>query len=169
MVVAEAAEEEENEEEAEDDDEEDGEEVPNDADLSELDSDEAIESSDDDGVEEAYAAKLVAARLKALASGEKLNAKKREVIEERSEDEEDIADDDLDLDDFLHETIAPRTKSSKTVEPVSKKSSKTKASDESPEERDARTIFLGNVPVSCSTSRVCPSFNPLKVFFETNA
>jgi len=149
--------------------------VDNDAELSEADSDESLglpsDDEDDDGVEEAYAAKLVAARLKALAAGGK-KRKAEDDIEEDSDEEEKEQDEEaeesgdsgseeelLDMDRFMHESLLPKAiykEVPATAKDVKKaeKAKKKAHSTETPEERDARTIFIGNVPVECSTSRV---------------
>lgn len=140
-------------------------EVLNDADLSEADSNESLEleddSDNDDGVEEAYAAQQVATRLKALAAGAKIA--EPESGDEIEQDEEDLSEEEseLDIENLMHESVMPKLKKSKGAEggslvPISaKKAKKIKVvSTDTPEERDARTIFLGNVPVDCSTSRV---------------
>ncbi|KAK4697858.1 hypothetical protein P7C70_g8149, partial [Phenoliferia sp. Uapishka_3] len=153
--------------------EEDEEELENDAELSEADSNESLDlpedSDDDDGVEEAYAAKQVAARLKAMAAGAKPNKRKAdEQASEGDSEDEEVGEDEsagesedeelLDIDNLVHETLLPKS-IYKEVPATAKDIKKAKAekaraaSTETPEERDARTIFLGNVPVECSTSR----------------
>ncbi|KAM0748356.1 hypothetical protein T439DRAFT_304769 [Meredithblackwellia eburnea MCA 4105] len=166
--------------------------VPNDADLSELDSDEydnflngldsdsdegdgeddeeEHDSENDDGLEKAYAAKAAAAKLKALSTGAAAG-KKRKAEESDSEEsgdeekeesagEEESDDEELDLENLVHETLLPKNVYKEvplTAKEIKKaKADKAKAeneSNETPDERDARTIFLGNVPVECSTSR----------------
>ncbi|KAL8292608.1 hypothetical protein RQP46_001220 [Phenoliferia psychrophenolica] len=158
------------EEEAPEAEEDDEVEVDNDAELSEADSNESLDlpedSDDDDGVEEAYAAKQVAARLKAMAQGTKVLKRKAEddvsdASEGEGEDEsagESEDEQELDIDNLLHESLLPKA-IYKEVPATAKDIKKAKvekaraASTETPEERDARTIFLGNVPVDCSTSR----------------
>lgn len=59
----------------------------------------------------------------------------------------------------MHESLLPKAiyKEVKATAKDLKKAKVVKAraeSTETPEERDARTIFLGNVPVGCSTSVV---------------
>lgn len=157
-----------------DEDQDDEEDLPNDADLSEADSDESLgledASDDDDGVEQAYAAKQVAARLKAMAEGVKGKKRKAEVdVSDEGSDvdgegEEDSAsggddDDDelLDIDNLVHESLLPKAiykEVAATPKEIKKAKKERIVSTETPEERDARTIFLGNVPVDCSTSRV---------------
>ena len=141
--------------------------VANDAELSEADSDEVLDlpsdSDDDDGVEEAYAAKQAATRLKALAEGGKSKKRKAgdsEEEEEEGEEEEQSGDEsELDLDNLVHESLLPKALY-KEVAATPKDLKKAKAarikaaSTETPAERDVRTLFLGHVPVSCSTSRV---------------
>ncbi|KAI5476204.1 hypothetical protein MNV49_007966 [Pseudohyphozyma bogoriensis] len=150
---------------ADDDDEDD---VANDAELSELDSDEelpsdiealAADDSDDDGVEQAYAAQRAAAKLKALAEGVKTKKGKNGGEEESGDESEegDEEEEELDIDNLVHESLLP-TKVFKEVKLSAKeikksKEKKDKEIDETPEERDARTVFLGNVPVECSTSK----------------
>lgn len=150
--------------------------VDNDAELSEADSNESLglpsdDEDDDDGVEEAYAAKLVAARLKALAAGGKKRKAEEEIDEdaeeEQADEEQDGAEESgdseeeeiLDIDHLMHGTLLPKTiykevpATAKDVKKAEKAKKKAHA-DESPEQRDARTIFIGNVPVECSTSKV---------------
>lgn len=169
---------------SEDEDEEDEEEgVANDEDLSSLDSNESLGLSDDEdeGIEEAYAAKKVAERLKALAAGGKADKGKKRKAEEDvdeedddeeaseseaesgadSEDDEADEEEELDIDNLQHESVhlpkAIYKEVKATPAEVKKMQKKAKAindDDETPEQRDARTVFIGNVPVECSTSRV---------------
>lgn len=121
----------------------------------------------EDGLEEAYAAKLVAQRLKAEAEGQK--NKKRKAEEDLDEDEADSDDSEddgpLDINDLVHETLAgkpvkkeKKAKKDKEVDPKKAEKAKKRA-EESPDERDARTIFIGNVPSDCSTSNVSSGFD----------
>lgn len=138
-------------------------EVPNDADLSEADSNESLDlpsdSEDDDGVEEAYAAKQAASRLKSVAQG-------HEPASDSEDEEDDEEEDLLDIENLMHESILPKAKKVKIstegsvkVPTLARPVKKPKAiSTDTPEERDARTIFVGNVPVDCSTSRVRQSW-----------
>ncbi|GAA6060085.1 hypothetical protein JCM10212_003046 [Sporobolomyces blumeae] len=139
--------------------------------LSELESNDGsleMPSSDDeseaeDGLEEAYAAKLAAQRLKAEAQGIKNNKRKAEEEldedESGSEDDADEAEGPLDINDLVHESlnkgkdaqVSKQGKKDKTVDPKKQAKAKKRA-EESPEDRDARTIFIGNVPSDCSTS-----------------
>jgi nucleolar protein 12 len=122
-----------------------------------LPSDEEDED-DDDGVEEAYAAKRVASRLKSLAQG----GKQVEEDSDEEEDEEEDEESELDIENLMHESLMPKMKKMKMskadevkVPTLAKPVKKPKIiSTDTPEERDARTIFIGNVPVECSTSRV---------------
>lgn len=149
-------------------------EVLNDADLSEADSNESLDlpsdSDDDDGVEEAYAATRVAARLKSLAQGAKPAAQGEDSDEDDDDDEEEEEyESELDIENLMHETLMPKAKKVKTsttteghVPTLAKPVKKAKVvSTDTPEERDARTIFMGNVPVACSTSRVSSSYGLL--------
>lgn len=143
---------------------EDAEDVPNDADLSEADSDESLDlpsdSDDDAGVEEAYAAAKAASRLKSIAQGGKQPAPGED--EDSYAEAESGSESELDIDNLIHETLLPKAKKIKTsviapvkVPTLAKPVRKVKLiSNNTPEERDARTIFIGNVPVECSTSRV---------------
>lgn len=136
--------------------------------LSEVDSDASLEmpSSDEEdeeeeaGLEEAYAAKLVAQRLKAEAEG--IKSKKRKAEEELEEDESEDGEDDgpLDINDLVHESLAGKKtkeekkgKKDKVIDPKKAEKAKKRA-EETPDERDSRTIFIGNVPSDCSTSNV---------------
>lgn len=136
--------------------------------LSEVDSDASLEmpSSDEEdeeeeaGLEEAYAAKLVAQRLKAEAEGVK--SKKRKAEEELDEGESEDGEEDgpLDINDLVHESIVGKKtkeekkgKKDKAVDPKKAEKAKKRA-EETPDERDSRTIFIGNVPSDCSTSNV---------------
>lgn len=147
--------------------------------MSELDSDESLGLPSDDeeedadaGVEEAYAAKVVAERLKALNEKKKervQNKRKAADVESDGDEEEDIAEasgdsaeddgSDIDMEELL-KSMPKReykevAKSQKEIKKDAKAAAKKRAhSDESPEERDARTLFIGNVPVECSTSKV---------------
>lgn len=154
-VAAEAVEEE--------DDEED---VANDAELSEAESGASLglpsDSEDDDGgVEEAYEARMVAERLKGGNKKRKAGDAPSD-DEEASDDSDEDDDDELDLDNLVHESLLPKTifKEVKATPKDLKKAAaeRNKAAKaitgETPEERDLRTMFLGNVPVACSTSRV---------------
>lgn len=125
---------------------------------------------------------MVANRLKLLAEGNKasivtgkgVSGKKRKALNQGSsdesgsdsddeEDEQEIEDSDeeeeLDIDNLMHESLLPKViyKQVKATPSQIKKEKLVKArieSTETPEERDSRTIFLGNVPVGCSTSVV---------------
>lgn len=137
--------------------------------LSEVDSNASLEmpSSDEEeeeGIEEAYAAKLFAQRLKTEAEGNK--SKKRKAEEDLEEEEEDSEDEGpLDINDLVHESIAGKkvkedknAKKEKTVDPKKAEKAKKRA-EETPDERDSRTIFIGNVPSDCSTSNVCTAIS----------
>ncbi|CEQ40257.1 SPOSA6832_01868 [Sporobolomyces salmonicolor] len=138
----------------------------NDAELSELESDASLEmpSSDEEeeaGVEEAYAAKLAAQRLKAAAEGVKGKKRKAEEDLEVASDEEDGSDDEgegpLDINDLIHESLKGVKEDKKAKKGEAKQDPKKvekarRRAEETPEERDARTIFIGNVPTDCSTS-----------------
>lgn len=156
--------------------------MDNDAELSEADSDESLglpsDDEDDDGVEQAYAAKAVAARLKALAAGGKKRKAEDEIEEEEASAEEEGAEESgdsesepeelLDIERLMHESLLPKAiykEVPATAKDVKKaeKAKKKAVSTETPEERDARTIFIGNVPVECSTSRVSCTALPLEV------
>ncbi|GAA5836127.1 hypothetical protein JCM3766R1_001972 [Sporobolomyces carnicolor] len=150
--------------------EEEAERSDEDEELSAVDSDASLEmpSSDEeegegeDGLEEAYAAKLVAQRLKAEAQGVKNKKRKAEDELEESDansDEEDVDDGGpLDINDLVNESLGlkpnkteKKSKKEKAVDPKKAEKAKKRA-EESPDERDARTIFIGNVPSECSTS-----------------
>ncbi|GAA5928649.1 uncharacterized protein JCM15063_003930 [Sporobolomyces koalae] len=114
----------------------------------------------EDGLEEAYAAKLVAQRLKAEAEGIKNKKRKAEDELDEEEDEDDDEDDGvIDINALVSGFLAgkagnkqePKGKKEKTVDPKKQEKAKRRA-EESPDERDARTIFIGNVPSECSTS-----------------
>jgi nucleolar protein 12 len=136
-------------------------EVDSDASLEMPSSDEEDEA--EDGLEEAYAAKLVAQRLKAEAEG--LKNKKRKAEEELNEDEEEEDDDSeddgpLDINDLVNGALGgkaakveKKSKKEKVVDPKKAEKAKKRA-EETPDARDARTIFIGNVPSDCSTSNV---------------
>lgn len=153
--------------------EEDEEDVANDAELSEAESGASLglpsDSEDDEGgVEEAYEARMVAERLKGGNKKRKAGDAPSD-DEEASDDSEDDDDDELDLDNLVHESLLPKTifKEVKATPKDLKKAAaeRNKAAKamtgETPEERDLRTIFLGNVPVACSTSRVSPLYHPI--------
>ncbi|GAA5963082.1 hypothetical protein JCM3765_001762 [Sporobolomyces pararoseus] len=148
---------------------EDAEAAEDDEELSAVDSDASLEmpSSDaeeeegEDGLEEAYAAKLVAQRLKAEAEGQKNKKRKaeEELDEEEDEEENDSEDEGpLDINDLISDSLGgkplnveKKSKKEKAVDPKKAEKAKKRA-EESPDERDARTIFIGNVPSDCSTS-----------------
>ncbi|GAA6022370.1 hypothetical protein JCM11491_003238 [Sporobolomyces phaffii] len=130
----------------------------------EVDSDASLEmpSSDDDeedGLEEAYAARLVAQRLKAEAESAKNKKRKAEDELDEDEDEDDDEEDGpLDINDLVNESLGGKpvqldrkTKKDKEVDPKKAEKAKRRA-EETPDARDARTIFIGNVPSDCSTS-----------------
>ncbi|GAA5970865.1 hypothetical protein JCM11641_004486 [Rhodosporidiobolus odoratus] len=171
--------------------------------LSEPDSDASLgdlnlEGSDEDdeenedGVEEAYAARLAAERIKAMqgkqagltAKGTKRKAEDEmdEIasdVEEVGEGEEDESSENEDEDEEMDEdeevavgsamdinklvlgSLNAKKDKGKKAEKAQGKDSKdkkqsekkAKRADETPEERDARTVFLGNVPADCSTSK----------------
>lgn len=147
--------------------------------LSELDSDAELSDENEADLEEAYAARIAAAKAKAHQAT--ITSKKRkapndddEEEDDEEEEEEDSDDEDedetekveddgkMDLDDLIQGALAedePAVKSTKAgkkqSEDKGKKSAKLlKREQETPEERDARTVFLGNIPADCSTSRV---------------
>lgn len=136
------------------------EEVDNEADLSEADSNDSLQlpsDSEDDGIEEAYAAKQVATRLKALAAGAKILYEPIEAEEEQDSGEES----ELDIENLMHESLMPKLTKIKSAEggnfvPIlpGKVKKVKEISTETNEERDKRTIFLGNVPVACSNNKV---------------
>ncbi|GAA5980722.1 hypothetical protein JCM5350_006365 [Sporobolomyces pararoseus] len=135
--------------------------VDSDASLEMPSSDEEEEEEGEDGLEEAYAAKLVAQRLKAEAEGQKNKKRKaeEELDEEEDEEENDSEDEGpLDINDLVSDSLGgkplnveKKSKKEKTVDPKKAEKAKKRA-EESPDERDARTIFIGNVPSDCSTS-----------------
>ena len=159
----------------------DGEQDDDEADevLSELDSDAELSDENEADLEEAYAARIAAAKAKAHQAT--ITSKKRKAPSDEDEEDEDeeaevdsddededqtekVEDDGkMDLDDLIQGALAedePTTKSTKAgkkqSEDKGKKSAKLlKREQETPEERDARTVFLGNIPADCSTSRVC--------------
>ncbi|GAA6051339.1 hypothetical protein JCM3770_004491 [Rhodotorula araucariae] len=157
-------------------------EVDNDAELSELESGAGLsdfEDDDDEGgdaVEEAYAAKLAAAALKKRqANAAAQQGKKRKAEAEPADDDAEVSDEDegdespvevddddeddgpLDINDLIAGALSgvqPGDKKGKKADKGGKKSAKAlQREHETPEARDARTIFLGNVPADCSTSR----------------
>ncbi|KAG0667198.1 hypothetical protein C6P46_002610 [Rhodotorula mucilaginosa] len=157
----------------------DGEQDDDEADevLSELDSDAELSDENEADLEEAYAARIAAAKAKAHQAT--ITSKKRKAPSDEDEEDEDeeaevdsddededqtekVEDDGkMDLDDLIQGALAedePTTKSTKAgkkqSEDKGKKSAKLlKREQETPEERDARTVFLGNIPADCSTSR----------------
>jgi len=149
------------------------------ADSADLEAALASASDDDeegDELEEIYAAKAVAKKLKEANQLKKARAaagsattaatgKKRSapVDEDGSSGEEEDEEEDhaLDLDDLFEKNKLPRNvalpSTGKVAAPAKEKKvkkEKVKRQDESPEERDSRTLFIGNVPSLCSTSRV---------------
>lgn len=84
-------------------------------------------------------------------------------VEQDSEDENEEEDDDEDDDQpLIHETLLLQNGNASTssagLQPRAKKAAK--YAGESQADRDARTTFVGNVPVVCATNKVGP--NPLK-------
>ncbi|KAK4049010.1 Nucleolar protein 12 [Microbotryomycetes sp. JL201] len=89
--------------------------------------------------------------------------------EESGGDDDDDDDDDeepeeemLEIEKLMQASIVakqstkkPQTKTQQKAESKKKKAVEKKKAhaDETPEERDARTLFIGNVPVACSTNR----------------
>ncbi|BGP39780.1 Nucleolar protein 12 [Rhodotorula kratochvilovae] len=158
-------------------------EVDNDAELSELESGAELSDLEDDeeegedAVEEAYAAKLAAAALKkrqanaAAQQGKKRKAEAEPEVDDEEvsdedegdespvevDDEEDEDDEPLDINDLITGALGglpSGDKKGKKADKGGKKSAKAlQREQETPEARDARTIFLGNVPADCSTSR----------------
>ncbi|SCZ93939.1 BZ3500_MvSof-1268-A1-R1_Chr6-3g09006 [Microbotryum saponariae] len=142
--------------------------------------DDQDDDENDDGVEQAYAAKLAARRIKEVRSKNKKRkveaerfdkqdseASDEEEDDDEEEEEEDDDDDEeeedeemIDADDLTPGTILA-TKQSKSTTSEDTTTSKKKPSskdkrlerDDTPEQRDARTVFLGNVPATCATSR----------------
>ncbi|SCV67391.1 BQ2448_5002 [Microbotryum intermedium] len=136
--------------------------MDSDASLEMPSSDDDDDDEDDDGVEQAYAAKLAAQRIR----GEPLHKKR---IPDNSgqdsavEEDEDAGDDDeemINADDLTPGTIlATQEHKVTTVDSINSKKKLSKKDkrverDDTPEQRDARTVFLGNVPATCATSRV---------------
>ncbi|GAA5885553.1 hypothetical protein JCM6882_007466 [Rhodosporidiobolus microsporus] len=167
---------------AEEDDDEVLSALDSDASLGDLDAEEDVESEDEAGVEEAYAARLAAERIKKMqgkaAGATAKGGVKRKAEEELSEDDdedeemasegddEDEDDEDLldgaeggpaDINDLILGSLGggkKDVKGKKAAKEKGKKSDKVlKRAAETPEERDARTVFLGNVPSECSTSK----------------
>lgn len=148
------------------------------AELSDLEMNDDEDEDDEDAVEEAYAAKLAAAALKKRqqAAAAAQQSKKRKAETEAADDEvsdedegdespvevdsdEDDEDDaPLDINDLVSGAlmgVQAGDKKGKKADKGGKKSAKLlQREQETPEARDARTIFLGNVPAECSTSRV---------------
>ncbi|BGP15824.1 hypothetical protein JCM10213_005692 [Rhodosporidiobolus nylandii] len=152
-------------------------ELDSDASLGDLESDDEAE----DGVEVAYAARLAAERIKAAqskAAGVTAKGTKRKAedegdassaseAEQDDEDEEFDSDDDeaiaegaaMDINDLVLGALKGKKEKSdkgKKVEKgdrAMKADKKAKRAQETPEERDQRTVFLGNVPADCSTSK----------------
>ncbi|GAA6019016.1 hypothetical protein JCM8202_000643 [Rhodotorula sphaerocarpa] len=156
-------------------DEDEAEQVDDDDDevLSELDSEAELSDENEADLEEAYAARIAAAKAKAHQAS---LSKKRKAEPEASEESDSDDDDDddeagqsmaveddgvVDINDIIsgalaEENAAPKSgpKAAKKQDDKGKKSAKLlKREQESPEARDARTVFLGNIPADCSTSR----------------
>lgn len=161
-------------------DEDEAEQVDDDDDevLSELDSDAELSDENEADLEEAYAARIAAAKAKAHQAS---LSKKRKAEPEASEESDSDDDDDddeagqlmaveddgvVDINDIIsgalaEDNAAPKSgpKAAMKQDDKGKKSAKLlKREQESPEARDARTVFLGNIPADCSTSRVCGFF-----------
>ena len=67
---------------------------------------------------------------------------------------ESSSDVDWDLEPPMHETHA--SDSATKVRSKSRKKTKFSPPDETPAQRDARTIFVGNIPIDVAKSKVCP-------------
>ncbi|GAA5908211.1 hypothetical protein JCM8208_000346 [Rhodotorula glutinis] len=149
------------------------------AELSDLAED---DDDDEDAIEEEYAAKLAAAAFKqrqlaAAAAAQQQQGKGKKRKADEPADDEDVSDEDegdespvevdsddedddngpLDINDLISGALSGATssdKKGKKADKGGKKSAKlAQRQQETPEARDARTIFLGNVPAECSTSR----------------
>ncbi|KAM0787423.1 hypothetical protein ACM66B_003505 [Microbotryomycetes sp. NB124-2] len=145
-----------------------------DEDDDEDEEDSHTDSDDGDDLEQAYAA---AQRAKDSHKDKGKRKAQEDSDDDDDDDDQDGSDDDdqdqqdedsdeemLEIEKLMQASIAakqssskkpPQTKSqqkaeSKKNEAIEKKKAH---ADETPEERDARTLFIGNVPVACSTNR----------------
>jgi nucleolar protein 12 len=109
----------------------------------------ASEGSDeeeaDGGLEEAYERK----NRRPGKQGSPSTSKNKEGPESASNSEADASQ-------LVHETVANRDQHRKT-RPTRKRIHHESPPDETKEQRDARTIFIGNVPVEVAKNKVCPS------------
>jgi nucleolar protein 12 len=74
------------------------------------------------------------------------------------EESESASDSEVDASQLVHETVAKGDQPGKT-RPTRKRIHHESPPDETKEQRDARTIFIGNVPVEVAKSKVCPIFS----------
>jgi nucleolar protein 12 len=105
------------------------------------------EEEADGGLEEAYERKI----RRPGTEGAPRTSKKKE-SESTSESEEDGSASQL-----VHETVTMGDQHGKT-RPTRRRIHYQRPPDETKEQRDARTIFIGNIPVEVAKSKVCPSF-----------
>lgn len=117
------------------------------------------EQSEDDGdIEGAYFAR---SRRKELAQSvpsppPKKPSKAKKAVASEAADASDAAEDKDDGDDAppQHESLASTSTTKRVRERVPKSKSKYTPPDETKEQRDARTIFIGNLPVEIIKSQV---------------
>ena len=102
----------------------------------------------DDGLEEAYERKI----RRPATEGAPRTSKNKEESESASDSDVDGSTSQL-----VHETVAMGGQQGKT-RPTRRRIHYERPPDETKEQRDARTIFIGNIPVEVAKSKVCTSF-----------
>ena len=73
------------------------------------------------------------------------------------EESDNTSDSEADASQLVHETVAKEDQHGKT-RPARRRIHHESPPDETKEQRDTRTIFIGNIPVEVAKSKVCPSF-----------
>ena len=106
------------------------------------------EEEADDGLEEAYERKI----RRPGTEGAPRTSKNKEESESASDSDVDGRASQL-----VHETVAMGDQQGKT-RPTRRRIHYERPPDETKEQRDARTIFIGNIPVEVAKSKVCTSF-----------
>ena len=111
----------------------------------------ALEGSDeeevDDGLEEAYERKIRRPGKQGAPSTSK-----------DKEESESSSDSEADASQLVHETVTKADRHGKP-RPARKRVHHERPPDETKEQRDACTIFIGNVPIEVAKSKVCQSFS----------
>ena len=111
----------------------------------------SLEGSDeeevDDGLEEAYERKIRRPGKQGAPSTSK-----------DKEESESSSDSEADASQLVHETVTKADRHGKP-RPARKRIHHERPPDETKEQRDACTIFIGNVPIGVAKNKVCQSFS----------